>query len=826
MKHLIIALALCVMNVSAELVLISGDGASKNRVRIIMIGDGYTAAQQSSFIGYASTLFNSMKNETYYAKFQGAINVYAAFSASPQSGADHPLQGSYVSTAFDGTFGSNTSLERLVTVNASKVTSFLLTQLANYDPNYDITLVVVNDAQYGGSGGSIAITTMNSSGIAVSLHEIGHSFGKLADEYDYQPEYSPGEYPNSTAQTSRASIKWNVWIDASTPIPTPETSVYDTKCGLFEGACYRTTGWYRPWNKCMMSDLNHFCPVCNEELITVSYKQISPIDGTAPAAGTIINASSQPTISITLLPVSQKPLVTWVVNGTALATQGESLNLSSAGLLNGTNSVKAIVKDNTGLVKIPAHFRYSSDTVSWTVQSSSPSAFVYASDLAWSQGSNGWGPVEKDKSNGESAAGDGKTITLAGVTYTKGFGCHAISDITVPLNKSYSTFTSNIGVDDEINGYGSVVFSVVVDGVTKYTSATLTGSSATQSVSVDVTNGTTLTLRVRDGGDGNSGDHADWASAKLTTFAQVPTFTLTTIATNGTVTLNPAGGTYNSGTVVTVTATPNSGYKFSSWNGNLSGTINPTTITMNANKSVTANFTVAPVTDIAQGKATTASSNEASSSDYSGTPASVVDGNSSTRWSSLWSDQQWITVDLGSVCSINRIYLNWETASAKNYVIQTSNDHLTWTTVLTKTNMPTGPRIDDLTGLSAAGRYVNIYGTARNTTYGYSLFDFKVYGSSSFGNPVNSPTVLETSPIAQNNSVFGIKYRKKGITISVAEGNPGAGYTVMDIAGRVVLRGTTVANQEFVDMSSITKGMYIINVLSGSKRIIQKIMVK
>jgi hypothetical protein len=75
----------------------------------------------------------------------------------------------------------------------------------------------------------------------------------------------------------------------------------------------------------------------------------------------------------------------------------------------------------------------------------------------------------------------------------------------------------------------------------------------------------------------------------------ITTYSLTTSAMNGTITLNPAGGTYASGTVVTLTATPKSGYKFSNWSGSVSGTSNPTTITMNANKTVTANFTAAAV---------------------------------------------------------------------------------------------------------------------------------------------------------------------------------------------------------------------------------------
>lgn len=102
----------------------------------------------------------------------------------------------------------------------------------------------------------------------------------------------------------------------------------------------------------------------------------------------------------------------------------------------------------------------------------------------------------------------------------------------------------------------------------------------------------------------------------------------------------------------------------------------------------------------------------------------AVDGDSSTRWASSWSDPQWISVDLGSVQSITRVLLKWEGAFGKNYQVQTSSDNANWTTVKTVTNGDGGT--DDLS-LTGSGRYVRIYGTARGTGYGYSLWDFEVY---------------------------------------------------------------------------------------------------
>jgi cytochrome c len=128
--------------------------------------------------------------------------------------------------------------------------------------------------------------------------------------------------------------------------------------------------------------------------------------------------------------------------------------------------------------------------------------------------------------------------------------------------------------------------------------------------------------------------------------------------------------------------------------------------------------------NLALNKPTTASSVE-----NAGTPASAaVDGSATTRWSSAFSDPQWIQVDLGQSTAIDRVKLTWEAAYGKNYTIQTSPDGTNWTTVRTITNGDGG--VDDNTALAATGRYVRINGTARGTAYGYSLFEFEVYGGS------------------------------------------------------------------------------------------------
>ena len=125
---------------------------------------------------------------------------------------------------------------------------------------------------------------------------------------------------------------------------------------------------------------------------------------------------------------------------------------------------------------------------------------------------------------------------------------------------------------------------------------------------------------------------------------------------------------------------------------------------------------------LSQGKTATASSVENSSF-----PASAaVDGNTATRWSSAFSDPQWLEVDLGSTASVSQVVLDWEAAYATAFQIQTSADGSTWTTIYSTT---TGTGGTQTLNVSGTGRYIRMYGTARGTPYGYSLWEFQVYGT-------------------------------------------------------------------------------------------------
>ncbi|NRF90351.1 discoidin domain-containing protein [Paenibacillus frigoriresistens] len=124
-------------------------------------------------------------------------------------------------------------------------------------------------------------------------------------------------------------------------------------------------------------------------------------------------------------------------------------------------------------------------------------------------------------------------------------------------------------------------------------------------------------------------------------------------------------------------------------------------------------------TNLALNKAATASS-------ATGPSSYAVDGNLSTRWGSNYTDSEWIYVDLGTSLSINGVRLNWKTAFGKSYQIQVSNDLTNWSNVYTTTTGDGG--IDDISFTPTNARYVRMNGTQRGSIYGYSLWEFEVYG--------------------------------------------------------------------------------------------------
>jgi alpha-galactosidase len=144
-----------------------------------------------------------------------------------------------------------------------------------------------------------------------------------------------------------------------------------------------------------------------------------------------------------------------------------------------------------------------------------PHGAAYVSDLGWTYAANYWGPAERDRSNGEAAAGDGHPISIHGATFTKGVGTHAGSLIRVRLGQRCTSFSASVGVDDEVTAGGTVTFQVWADGDALADTGVMKLGDPARKLVLDVTGKNELRLLVGNARDGNLGDHADWADAKV-----------------------------------------------------------------------------------------------------------------------------------------------------------------------------------------------------------------------------------------------------------------------------------------------------------------------
>lgn len=346
------------------------NGATAKRINIVIFSEGYTSQQLSQYLTDASTLLNKLLNSQPLKEYGSYFNAFAISVASKEAGSDHPSRNFFRDTFFNSTYDSF-GIQRLVTIaGAGRTRVDSLLQLLM--PEYDIVLMIVNDPQYGGSGGFPAITSVNTSAPEIVVHELGHSFAGLGDEYsDPYPGFPDVEEPNTTQETRRDFIKWRAWILNTTPIPTPPISPqYAAVIGLFEGAHYHETGWFRPKLDCKMRALGvDFCEVCIETLVKSKYALIPPIESFSPAATNIalVGTESVSLGIVPLQPATHALSMQWHVNGTAVSGATSPIFLVTAPALgNGIHQVKVKAVDNTNMVRNdPA--KLLSDSTSWRI---------------------------------------------------------------------------------------------------------------------------------------------------------------------------------------------------------------------------------------------------------------------------------------------------------------------------------------------------------------------------------------------------------------------------------------------------------------------------
>ncbi|MDA0935041.1 MAG: M64 family metallo-endopeptidase [Planctomycetota bacterium] len=283
----IAALALLAASASAQTVrTVVQNGPSEDLYDMVILGDGYTAAEQGQFdqdVVDVIDYFRNTPNKFPYGAYFDLYNVHTVFRASNQSGADKPPLNIFVDTAYDASYWTGGTERCLYIGNGGQAMAD-----AALAPDTDgRVIVLVNDPKYGGCAGAFSVSYNGTSMEDVQAHEWGHSFGGLADEYDYgrSGTYTGSEpgSPNITADPT-GSVKWAPWLGVSGP---------QGVVGAYQGAGYYATGLYRPEPDCEMRSLNrNFCTVCREQFIKRFHQECvvigSPTPGpiAAPRGGT------------------------------------------------------------------------------------------------------------------------------------------------------------------------------------------------------------------------------------------------------------------------------------------------------------------------------------------------------------------------------------------------------------------------------------------------------------------------------------------------------------------------------------------------------------
>ncbi len=299
---------------------------------LVILGDGYTEADLAAgaFSNQVARFLTRFFAANPWSTCGSAVNVYRVDIASNESGADFEdappaAGGTLKDTYLDAQFWSG-GMERALTLSSTGVARAFAAADALVGPGvWDEILVFVNSTRYGGSGGAVGVSSVHPQSDEIQLHELGHSFAYLADEYDYGSTgtgCADSGVRNVDCGLHFPQVKWGVWVEPGTPMPTPETDSYAAVVGAFEGAFYQPTGIYRPMLDCTMRSLGApFCPVCQEAHLLQFFERLNLIDEVSPAPGPVDVLTNTPGVfSVTAIPVPGIEYQWWL-DGTPLTGQ-------------------------------------------------------------------------------------------------------------------------------------------------------------------------------------------------------------------------------------------------------------------------------------------------------------------------------------------------------------------------------------------------------------------------------------------------------------------------------------------------------------------------
>ncbi len=330
---------------------VSMTGDLSDRINMVFLGDGYRDSEMEKFSADVKWMINALFSKPPYSNYKSYFNCFSIKVPSEVSGAAEDPS-SLINNYFGSTF-NYAGIWRLVVPTR---TNRINTVLANNFPRYDQVFMIVNDSRYGGSGGWIATTTTHTDGPEICIHELGHSFAGLSDEYWAGPQYAR-ENVNMTAINDTGRVKWKRWLTYK------QTGIYSHT---------ESPSWYRPHQNCEMRYLNRqFCPVCTEATVGRILDLVSPLTGFTPSEEGF-EFTVDTIFSLDLLKPEPNTLMTnWILNGDTVSHNTDTYRLIRTSLNPGVNHLSCFILDTTAKMRDSSHTQVHLSKVNWTIDNMS-----------------------------------------------------------------------------------------------------------------------------------------------------------------------------------------------------------------------------------------------------------------------------------------------------------------------------------------------------------------------------------------------------------------------------------------------------------------------
>lgn len=326
---------------------ISKTGNLEDRINLVFLPDGYQQNEMDKFIEDVHWMLDAILKKAPYNQYTAYFNAFAVRVPSAVSGAANDPD-SLINNYFGSTFNWANIWRLVVPAHSGKV----YTVLQNNFPQYDQVFMIVNDSRYGGSGGWIATSTTHVNGPEICIHEMGHSFAGLSDEYWAGSQYAR-ENINMTQNNNTETVTWKNWLGTGS-------------VGIYSHT--ESPTWYRPHQNCEMRYLDRqFCRVCQEAIASKILDLTSPVVSFYPEEDQFVNTEPYLDFKLSLLKPSPNTLkITWKLNRDSIAANTDSIRFAATQLQAGENEIVAMILDTTQYIRKSSHSQVHLNQIKWT----------------------------------------------------------------------------------------------------------------------------------------------------------------------------------------------------------------------------------------------------------------------------------------------------------------------------------------------------------------------------------------------------------------------------------------------------------------------------